>query len=408
MATKGEDQKCGGQELQQVVSLRRSFQGEMAQGCTRENIPKDATAGDWAWQAAGYKREEAIVAAMADTQLAEALEWRKEEAIGEGEVLFVEGLMEVAEVVTKEDMEEKQKKDMGKEEPEEEEKVEQELDHYAEERQKKKEEDYQAQPGPRPTTSRLPLEELQALQLDLEPVNSQATRAYSHLKQKLKQRRKPQLDCRSSIIQSIPGFWAKTFVNHPQMSSMISDQDEDMLSYMTHLEVEEYKHPSHCCKIILFFGNNPYFRNEVITKEYLITINGYQASYSTAVQWYQEYKCEACSHRHHNSSPNFFNWFTDHNFTVSNRITEIISKDLWLNPLHYYKRMKAPEEGAERTGEQAPPEPTAWKHGSPPLLALSNPRVQPLGESRIPALPAFLQYCHEVTVAVKPAVKHCR
>uniref|UniRef100_A0A8C6ESY4 Testis-specific Y-encoded protein 4-like n=1 Tax=Marmota marmota marmota TaxID=9994 RepID=A0A8C6ESY4_MARMA len=327
MATKGEDQKCGvAQELQQVVSLRRSFQGEMAQGCTRENIPQDATAGDWAWQAAGYKREEAIVAAMADTQLPEALEWRKEEAIGEGEVLFVEGLMEV------------------------EEKVEQELDHYAEERQEKKEGDYQAQPGPRPTTSRLPLEELQALQLDLEPVNSQATRAYSHLKQKLKQRCNPQLDCRSSIIQSIPGFWAKTFVNHPQMSSMISDQDEDMLSYMTHLEVEEYKHPSHCCKIILFFGNNPYFRNEVITKEYLITINGYQASYSTAVQWYQEYKCEACSHRHHNSSPNFFNWFTDHNFTGSNRITEIISKDLWLNPLHYYKRMKAPEEGAERTG----------------------------------------------------------
>lgn len=32
--------------------------------------------------------------------------------------------------------------------------------------------------------------------------------------------------------------------------------------------------------------------------------------------------------------------------------SKIISKDLWLNPLHYYKRMKAPEEGAERTGEQ--------------------------------------------------------
>ncbi|XP_076963989.1 testis-specific Y-encoded protein 3-like [Callospermophilus lateralis] len=326
MATKGEDQKCGvAQELQQVVSLRRSFQGEMAQGCTRENIPQDATAGDWAWQAAGYEREEAIVAAMADTQLPEALEWRKEEAIGEGEVLLVEGLIKVAEVVTKEDMEEKKEELQALQ---------------------------LAQPRPRSTTPRLPLEELQALQLDLEPVNSQATRAYSRLKQKLKQRRKPQLDCRSSIIQSIPGFWAQTFVNHPQMSSMINDQDEDMLSYMTHLEVEEYKHPSHCCKIILFFGNNPYFRNEVITKEYLITINGYRASYSTAVQWYQEYKREACSRRHHNSSPNFFNWFTDHNFTGSNRITEIISKDLWLNPLHYYKRMKAPEEGAERTGEQ--------------------------------------------------------
>ncbi|XP_047393203.1 testis-specific Y-encoded protein 9-like [Sciurus carolinensis] len=208
--------------------------------------------------------------------------------------------MEVVEVVTEEDVEEEQKE--------------------------KQEEDHQAQPRPGPTSPRLPLEELQALQLALEPVNSQAARAYARLKQKLKQRRKPQLDCRRSIIQGIPGFWAKTFVNHPQLSSMISDQDEDMLSYMIDLEVEERKHPSHCCKIMLFFGNNPYFRNEVITKEYLININGYRVFNSTVVQWYQEYKREACSRRHHNSSPNFFNWFTDHNFTGSDRITESLPR----------------------------------------------------------------------------------
>ncbi|MBZ3883216.1 Testis-specific Y-encoded protein 3, partial [Sciurus carolinensis] len=229
-----------------------------------------------------------------------------------------------------------------------EEEVDQEPDHQ--ECQEKQEEDHQAQPRPGPTSPRLPLEELQALLLSLEPVNSQAARAYARLKQKLKQRHKPQLDCRRSIIQGIPGFWAKTFVNHPQLSSMISDQDEDMLSSMIDLEVEERKHPSHCCKIMLFFGNNPYFWNEVITKEYLINITGYRVFNSTVVQWYQEYKREACSHRHHNSSPKFFNCSTDHNFTGSDRITEIICKDLWLNLLNYYKRTKLLEEGAERTG----------------------------------------------------------
>uniref|UniRef100_A0A8D2JEI1 TSPY n=1 Tax=Sciurus vulgaris TaxID=55149 RepID=A0A8D2JEI1_SCIVU len=347
MATKGEDQKCGAaQELQQLVNLhlRRGPQAGAAQGYAESQVSQDAAARDWAQQGAGSRGEEAGVATVAAMHLPEAWAWREEEANGEGEVLLVEGIMEVVEVVTEEDVEEEQK-EMGKEEEEEEEEVVQEPDHQ--ECREKQEEDHQAQPRPGPTSPRLPLEELQALQLALEPVNSQAARAYARLKQKLKQRRKPQLDCRRSIIQGIPGFW---FVNHPQLSSMISDQDEDMLSYMIDLEVEERKHPSHCCKIMLFFGNNPYFRNEVITKEYLININGYRVFNSTVVQWYQEYKREACSRRHHNSSPNFFNWFTDHNFTGSDRITEIISKDLWLTPLNYYKRTQSLEEGAERTG----------------------------------------------------------
>lgn len=98
---------------------------------------------------------------------------------------------------------------------------------------------------------------------------------------------------------------------------MISEQDEDMLSYMMDLkvrlgslrlgevgerrgngltlktgkgqvsqkeissssstmwwQVEEVRHPSDCCKIMLFFRKNPYFWNKVIIKQYLIDITG--------------------------------------------------------------------------------------------------------------------------------------
>ncbi|XP_054184379.1 testis-specific Y-encoded protein 8-like isoform X2 [Homo sapiens] len=180
----------------------------------------------------------------------------------------------------------------------------------------------QAVPGPGPMTPESALEELLAVQVELEPVNAQARKAFSRQREKMERRRKPQLDRRGAVIQSVPGFWANVIANHPQMSALITDEDEDMLSYMVSLEVEEEKHPVHLCKIMLFFRSNPYFQNKVITKEYLVNITEYRASHSTPIEWYPDYEVEAYRRRHHNSSLNFFNWFSDHNFAGSNKIAE--------------------------------------------------------------------------------------
>uniref|UniRef100_A0A1D5RGZ7 TSPY n=1 Tax=Macaca mulatta TaxID=9544 RepID=A0A1D5RGZ7_MACMU len=118
------------------------------------------------------------------------------------------------------------------------------------------------------------LEELLAVQVELEPVNARARKAFSQQREKMERRRKPHLDRRGAIIQSMPGFWANEIANHPQMSALLTDQDEDMLSYMINLEVKEAKHPVHLCQIMLFFRSNPYFQNKVITKEYLVNVTG--------------------------------------------------------------------------------------------------------------------------------------
>nr|XP_035979671.1 testis-specific Y-encoded protein 4-like [Halichoerus grypus] len=206
----------------------------------------------------------------------------------------------------------------------------------------------EGQPEKRRAQSLSSLEALEALQSELESVTKQASRSYSRLRLKLRQRRQRHLEHRSALIRGIRGFWAKAFVNHPQMSAKISKQDEALLGYMTDLKVEEVRFPRDCRKILLFFHKNPYVQNEVVVKEYVLSAAGYGLSHSTPIQWHQNYEREAYRRRHHNTSPNFFNWFSDHSFAGSSRIAEIILDDLWPNPLQYYVRKKDPGGGTDR------------------------------------------------------------
>ncbi|XP_071069527.1 testis-specific Y-encoded protein 2-like [Dasypus novemcinctus] len=279
-------------------------------GPAGERSPQSCRAGPEAQAPAGGKESgEAPVCGEVAFQATE-IRGKKDEA-EVGKDVVVENILEVAVIVVEEEREEK----------------------LAERRKQNR----QARPERGPTSTRPSLEQLLALQLDLEPVNAEASRAFFRLKRTLWQRRKKHMDNRKAVIQGIPGFWVKAILNHPQISAMITDQDEDMLNNMTNLEVENTQAKNHC-KITFFFRRNPYFQNEVIIKEYDINITGYRASHSTPVQWFRDYGRQASRRRHHNDNLNFFNWFSDHNFAVYNRIAKIINEDLWPNPLQYYPR----------------------------------------------------------------------
>lgn len=73
-----------------------------------------------------------------------------------------------------------------------------------------------------------PLEELRALQLEMEPVNKQASRAIYRLKLRMKQKLQHHLELRSNIIQGIPGFWAQTVsLMHASKNLVWQGQTED-------------------------------------------------------------------------------------------------------------------------------------------------------------------------------------
>ncbi|XP_063099312.1 testis-specific Y-encoded protein 2-like [Cavia porcellus] len=221
-----------------------------------------------------------------------------------------------------------------------------------------------AEPAAGRPSAQPPVEQLRALQLDMLPLNMEASRAFAGMRQNLWQRRKAQLECRGQLIQGIPGFWTTAMVNHPELAAVISEEDEDMLCSMISLKVEEAGESSDCCKVSMFFRKNSYFLNEAIVKEFLWHVTGYMVWRSTAIQWRASYRRQASLRMKHNSSPNFFNWFTDHSFAGCHRITQIMVEDLWLRPLLYYQPKRPPGEEREHADGQGESTGQEQEHGA--------------------------------------------
>lgn len=83
---------------------------------------------------------------------------------------------------------------------------------------------------------------LEAIQWEPDALSGQADRAYLWLERRFGRMRLLHLAPKSFIIPSIPFVWVTAFLNHPQLSTMISPQDEDMLCYLMNLEVRELRH----------------------------------------------------------------------------------------------------------------------------------------------------------------------
>ena len=87
------------------------------------------------------------------------------------------------------------------------------------------------------------------------------------MEQKYNKLRRPFYLKRNDIIRRIPKFWLTAFINHPQISGVIDEEEEDCLQYLSRLEVEEYDDIKSGYRIKLHFDANPYFENDVLTKE---------------------------------------------------------------------------------------------------------------------------------------------
>ncbi|XP_069040708.1 testis specific protein Y-linked isoform X2 [Lepisosteus oculatus] len=182
---------------------------------------------------------------------------------------------------------------------------------------------------------------LARVQGSLEAIERRAARVYRRMELKFNSLRRPHLEERGNIIQTIPGFWVTAFLNHPQLSAHIDENDEDALSYMTSLEVDGFKSSRMGYRICFQFSRNPYFQNNFIVKEFHVGEGGSLTSLSNPILWHRGRNLAALggmakgqgSQRVYQS---FFSWFTDHSSPSADEIAEILKDDLWKNPLRYY------------------------------------------------------------------------
>lgn len=201
------------------------------------------------------------------------------------------------------------------------------------------------------------IEDIDEVQNQIDALNEKASEEILHVEQKYNKLRQPHFETRSTLISKIPSFWVTALVNHPQVSMLLDEEDEEALQYLNKVEVHEFEDIKSGYKINFHFRTNPYFENEVITKEFHLNETGDPSSKSTPITWKRGKdltkksggQAQKGKKRAHAESESFFCWFTDHSDAGADELGEVIKDDIWPNPLQYYL---VPEvEGEEDDGE---------------------------------------------------------
>ncbi|XP_035895418.1 protein SET [Anopheles stephensi] len=189
------------------------------------------------------------------------------------------------------------------------------------------------------------LEAVDSCQNDIDALNEQASEEILKVEQKYNEKRKPLYQKRNEYIKRIPTFWMTAIMNHPQISSILEQEEEDCLQYLEKLEVEEFEDIKSGYRILFHFEENPFFENLVLTKEFKLGSNGESpSSTSTAIKWKPDHdltkvlpkKMDSNRRKRGLENRTFFDWFTDNNDPINDDIAELIKDDLWPNPLQYY------------------------------------------------------------------------
>ena len=131
------------------------------------------------------------------------------------------------------------------------------------------------------------IEEIDRVQCDIDKLNEEASDEILRIEQKFNKLRQPHYKSRSDLINKIPNFWVTVFVNHPQLSTLLDEDDEEALQYLKRVDVQEFDDIKSGYKINFHFDSakNPFFENDVLTKEFHLNENGEPSCQSTKIKW---------------------------------------------------------------------------------------------------------------------------
>lgn len=214
------------------------------------------------------------------------------------------------------------------------------------------------------------IQQIDEVQSKIDELNEKASEEILKVEQKYNKMRQPHYEQRSDLIAQIPKFWLTCFINHPQISALVTEEDEQILQHLTKITVQEFEDIKSGYKISMHFSKNSYFQNEILTKEFNLSEGGEPSFKSVSIDWYPgKNPCEKSAgkeapgvngdggrkrqHSEGEMDGSFFSWFSENEGSLDAELGEIIKDDLWPNPLQYYLNQDMEEdEDEEDSGEE--------------------------------------------------------
>ncbi|KAM5280081.1 LOW QUALITY PROTEIN: testis-specific Y-encoded-like protein 5 [Ctenodactylus gundi] len=188
------------------------------------------------------------------------------------------------------------------------------------------------------------VEHTDKVQNERDRLNEQASEEGLKVEQKYDKLRQPFFQKRSESMAKIPNLWVTTFVN-PQGSARLGEEGGEALRYLTKVEVTELEDIKSGYRIDSYFDENPYFENNVLSKEFRLDESGDLSSRSTEIRRKSgkdltkrsgQTQNKAGRRRRHGEPESFFTWFTDHSDAGADELGEVIKDDIWPTPLQCY------------------------------------------------------------------------
>lgn len=199
------------------------------------------------------------------------------------------------------------------------------------------------------------IEKIDEIQNNLDGLTEKASAEILQVEQKYNKLRQPYYAKRGEMIKSIPNFWATVFINHPQVSAILGEEDEDALQYLTSISVEEFEDIKSGYKMKFQFKANPYFTDETLEKEFHLHDDEIPSGpTATTVHWKPGKSLVAKNgaaagqkRKNEETQTSFFSWFSDNPEAGMDEIGEAIKDEIWPNPLQFYLGNMDDEEGLD-------------------------------------------------------------
>ncbi|KXZ54574.1 hypothetical protein GPECTOR_4g639 [Gonium pectorale] len=175
--------------------------------------------------------------------------------------------------------------------------------------------------------------DLDHCQKALDKVNDEASDRVLAVEQEYNKKRRPIYSQRADIIKRVPLFWHKTLTSHPSLLETMSEDDLQVLEYVTELDVVDFDDIKSGFKIVLkFAADNPYFSNPSLTKSFHYGDDGKITIEAPTIDWKDNYAPGTYNYV-------FFLWLASNETANEGQLDEVaecIKDDIWPNPSKYY------------------------------------------------------------------------